>query len=67
MEYAKNAAQHSKDNNLEFIVGGGVSYDSHGFFKELNTILLSSFETRKIIFGNEIISKRFKESNKYCC
>ena len=62
LEYAKSAAQHSKDNDLEFVVGGGVSYDSYGFFKELNTILLSSFETRKIIFGNEIISKDLKKA-----
>ena len=28
----------------------------------MNTILLSSFETRKIIFGNEIISKDLKKA-----
>ena len=62
MDYAKSAAEHSKENDLEFVVGGGVSYDSYNFFKELNPILLSSFETRKIIFGNEIIAKDLKQA-----
>ena len=39
-----------------------VSYDSYNFFKELNPILLSSFETRKIIFSNEIIAKDLKQA-----
>ena len=38
-----------KENNLEFVLGGGVSVDSIDFLKQLSDIRLDRFETRKCI------------------
>ena len=56
LEYAKNVAQSCMDDDLEFVVGGGVSFDSLNFFKVLYPIRLTSFETRKILFDKEIVN-----------
>tara|TARA_S200000501_G_scaffold374615_1_gene424590 strand:- start:24 stop:806 length:783 start_codon:yes stop_codon:yes gene_type:complete len=56
LEYAKNVSKNCLENDFEFVVGGGVSYDSANFFRELYPIRLSSFETRKIIFDKEIVN-----------
>ena len=56
LEYAKNVAQSCLDDDLEFVVGGGVSFDSLSFFKALYPIRLTSFETRKILFDKEIVN-----------
>lgn len=49
-EIAEKMALFCKKNNLEFIIGGGVSADSLPFFKKLPEGALSKFETRKVIF-----------------
>tara|TARA_B100000575_G_C23001454_1_gene577045 strand:+ start:113 stop:895 length:783 start_codon:yes stop_codon:yes gene_type:complete len=61
LSYAKKIAKKCLDDDVEFVVGGGVSYDSLDFFKSLYPIKLSSFETRKIIFDKEIVNSNLKE------
>jgi hypothetical protein len=48
-------AEKCKEDNLDLIVGGGVSADSINFLKHLSQIKLNRFETRKIIFNKESI------------
>lgn len=53
----------SKKNNLDFVVGGGISDRAIPNLKKLNEIHLSRFETRKIIFTNSAInSNNIKKS-----
>ena len=61
LKYAKSVAQNCLDDDLEFVVGGGVSFDSLNFFKALYPIGLTSFETRKILFDKEIINLDMKK------
>ena len=62
LEYALKVSQNCLDNDFEFVVGGGVSFDSAEFFKSLNNVRLTSFETRKIIFDKKIIDKDMKKA-----
>ena len=62
LEYALKVSQNCLDNDFEFVVGGGVSFDSAEFFKSLNNVRLTSFETRKIIFDKNIIDKDMKKA-----
>jgi hypothetical protein len=48
-------AERCRENNLDFVVGGGISRDSINFLKHLIQIKLNRFETRKIIFNKECI------------
>ncbi len=43
----------SAQHDLEFVVGGGVSCNAIEFLKEIRSIRLDRFETRKIIFRGE--------------
>jgi hypothetical protein len=45
-----------KNNNLELIVGGGVSKGSINSLKAINNTCLTRFETRKIIFSANAIN-----------
>ena len=47
------ASKLCKENELDFVVGGGVSIDALNSLNSFNSIHLSRFETRKIIFSNE--------------
>jgi hypothetical protein len=49
-------AEKCRENNLDLVVGGGVSKDSINFLKHLSQIKLNRFETRKIIFNKESIN-----------
>ena len=44
-----------KENDLEFVLGGGVSVDSIDFLKQLTDIRLDRFETRKCILSPTVL------------
>ena len=44
-----------KANNLQFVLGGGVSVDSIEFLKQLSNIRLDRFETRKCILDSSVL------------
>ena len=49
-------AETLKSKKCELVVGGGVSADSLPFLKEVLSIHLSRFETRKVIFSGESLN-----------
>jgi citrate lyase beta subunit len=49
-KYIKEVAAACKKNNLKLIMGGGVSIDSIHAIREVASIHLNKFETRKIVF-----------------
>ena len=52
-------ANKCKNNNLDFVVGGGISDISIDPLKKINKNHLSRFETRKIIFeADDILNKK---------
>jgi len=48
-------SQLTKDKNLDYVVGGGVSIDAIPALKQIKTINLTRFETRKIVFSGEAL------------
>ena len=48
-------AKHAKKNDLNLVVGGGVSIDAVNILKEVKKIRLDRFETRKIIFSSDAL------------
>tara|TARA_B100001093_G_scaffold493829_1_gene536444 strand:- start:2562 stop:3362 length:801 start_codon:yes stop_codon:yes gene_type:complete len=50
-----NVAKSAKKNNLNLVVGGGVSVDSVDILKRVNEVRLDRFETRKVIFSSEAL------------
>jgi len=55
LSHALEISNLTKENDLDFVVGGGVSKQSIPFLKSLNQVHLSRFETRKIIFQNQAL------------
>tara|TARA_B110000196_G_scaffold308284_1_gene308760 strand:- start:8 stop:808 length:801 start_codon:yes stop_codon:yes gene_type:complete len=51
-------ANKCRDNNLDFVVGGGISDVSVDPLKKISKNHLSRFETRKIIFHAEALNKK---------
>ena len=56
-EYCLETSRACKDNDLEFVVGGGVSMDALPVINELHELHLSRFETRKVIFAAEELTR----------
>ena len=44
-------------NDIEFVVGGGISNDAIPFLKKLRSIQLNRFETRKCVFDANSLEK----------
>ncbi len=59
--YGEKIAYACKKNNLDFVIGGGISLNSLNFLKKLNNIKLDRFETRKIIFNNKPLDNNLFE------
>lgn len=51
-----NISKLCKDADLQFVVGGAVSYDARNNLKKFNSLHLSRFETRKVIFNSEALT-----------
>lgn len=51
LDITLEVAKKAKDNGLTVVVGGGVSFESIGFFKAFPAGSIDRFETRKVIFG----------------
>ena len=62
LNYANTVADNCIKNDLEFVVGGGVSNDYADFLKKLNEKKLNAFETRKIIFNNSILDSDLRKA-----
>lgn len=60
--YVIEVAKVCKNNNLELVVGGGISLDSINVLNEIKKIHLTRFETRKVIFSKD--SLEIKDLNK---
>jgi hypothetical protein len=55
-------AKACKKNNLEFVMGGGISIDSLSVLKEVSKFFLTRYETRKVIFSkNSLKIKNIKK------
>ena len=55
-EYVREVATKCKQNNLDLVVGGGVSAESLKVLKEIEEVKLTRFETRKIVFSGQAVS-----------
>lgn len=62
LNYCSGVSDNCIPNNLEFVVGGGISNDSVNFLKKLDEKKLNAFETRKIIFKNSVLNKDFRKA-----
>lgn len=50
-----NVAEVAKKNNLNFVVGGGVSIDALNILRQIKKTRLDRFETRKVVFSSEAL------------
>ena len=48
-------AELSRDRGLDLVMGGGVSIDALDIVREVASVHLSRFETRKVVFGREAV------------
>lgn len=53
MDMVLEVANLSKENNLDFLMGGAVSIDSINSIKAVADVHLTRFETRKVVFSGE--------------
>jgi len=56
-DFLVDAAQKTKSKKLDFVVGGGVAIESLDELARVEKILLSRFETRKVIFTGAEVAK----------
>lgn len=56
-EYCVKTGTICKEAGLDLVVGGGVSMDALPMLKRINENYLTRFETRKVIFGNDALTK----------
>ncbi len=55
LEYCLKVSEFCAKNQLELVVGGGISIDALNVLRTINANYLSRFETRKIIFSNNAL------------
>ena len=55
-EYVNLLSKKIQKTNKEFIIGGNISADSINFLQNISYI--SKFETRKVIFGSNLLNKK---------
>ena len=51
-------SQKCKENNIELVVGGAVSYDARENLRKFQSVHLTRFETRKIIFDSKSLDNK---------
>ena len=50
-------AELAREKNVDLVVGGGVSIDALHVIREVASVYLTRFETRKVVFGREAVNQ----------
>ena len=58
VDYAKKVAESARNNSLELVIGGGINLESWNPLREILSIHLSRFETRKIVFSSRSLENQ---------